>query len=72
MIAKLKDVETPGASGLTADPLSAERAMIADEANISASPASADGSDRRLRNALILANIIGWILILGLLKLIFF
>lgn len=46
--------------------------MIADEANISASRASTDGSDRRLRNALILANIIGWIVVLGLLKLIFF
>ncbi len=72
MIARLKDVETSSASGHSADLSAAERAMIADEANISASPPSADGSDRRLRNALILANIIGWILILLLLKLIFF
>jgi hypothetical protein len=72
MIARLKDVETPGTSGHPADPSSAERAMIADEANISASRASTDGSDRRLRNALILANILGWIVVLGLLKLIFF
>jgi len=72
MIARLKDVETSSASGQSTDPLAAERAMIADEANISASPASADGSDRRLRNALILANTIGWIAILLLLKLIFF
>jgi hypothetical protein len=72
MIARLKDIDTTGVSGAPADPTSAERAMIADQANISSSPASADGSGRRLRNLLILANIAGWIVILGLIKLIFF
>ena len=72
MIARLKDVETTGTGGDPADPSPSERAMIADQANISSSPTSADVSDRRLRNALILANIVGWLAILGLIKLIFF
>jgi hypothetical protein len=72
MIARLKDSEAKGVGGHSADPSSAERAMIADQANIPSSPASADGTDRRLRNVLILANIAGWIVIIGLIKLIFF
>lgn len=71
MIARLKDIEARGASGDPAGP-SAEQTMIAHQANIPSSPTSADSSDRRLRNVLILANIIGWIAIFGLIKLIFF
>ena len=72
MIAKLKNVDTTGVSEDLATPSSAEQVMIAHQANISSSPPSAEGSDRRLRNVLILANIAGWIVILGLIKMIFF
>lgn len=72
MIAKLKNTETPGVDGNPANASSAERAMIADQANISSSTAPADGSGRRLRNLLILANIVAWIAILGLIKVFFF
>lgn len=43
--------------------------MIADQANM---PMPADGSGRKLRNALILANVAGWVAIIILIKLVFF
>jgi hypothetical protein len=72
MIAKLKNTETPDVDGHPANASSAERAMIADQANIPSSTAPADVSSRRLRNLLILANVVAWIAILGLIKVFFF
>jgi hypothetical protein len=72
MIARQKVTDATSDSGLSAESSSAEQAMIADQANIPSLPASANDSGRRLRNVLILANIAGWIIILGLIKLIFF
>lgn len=51
----------------------AERPMIAQQVDTSSSTPLPDAaSGRRLRNILVLANIVGWILILVVLKLVFF
>ena len=73
MTAKLKDIETTRASGPPADTSSAEQPTITkQQANISSSLSPIDASSRKLRNGLILANIVGWILIVVVIKLIFF
>lgn len=46
--------------------------MIAEHANIPPSPQRAEGSDRRLRNGLILANVAAWVLIIIAVRAIFF
>jgi len=51
---------------------SAEPSMIAEHANIPPSPQRAEGSDRRLRNGLILANVAAWVLIIIAVRAIFF
>jgi hypothetical protein len=71
MIAKLKDIAT-GANGPPADTSSAEQPITKQQANIPSSLSPIDASGRKLRNGLILANIVGWILIVVLIKLIFF
>jgi hypothetical protein len=51
----------------------AEPSMIADHANIPPSPPlTAAGSNRRLRNGLILANVAAWVLIIIAIRAIFF
>lgn len=51
---------------------SAEPSMIAEHANIPPSPLRAEGSNRRLRNGLILANVAAWVLIIIAVRAIFF
>jgi hypothetical protein len=51
---------------------SAEPSMIAEHADISPSPLPAEGSNRRLRNGLILANVVAWIAIIIAIRTIFF
>lgn len=51
---------------------SAEPLMIAERANIPPSPLPAEGSNRRLRNGLILANVAAWVLIIIAVRAIFF
>lgn len=46
--------------------------MIAEHADISPSPLPAEGSNRRLRNGLILANVVAWIAIIIAIRTIFF
>jgi hypothetical protein len=72
MIAKLKDIDTTGMNGPPADIASAEQPTITKQTNISLSHSPTDASGRQLRNALILVNIVGWIFIIGLVKLAFF
>jgi hypothetical protein len=50
----------------------AEPSMIADHANIPPSPLTAEGSNRRLRNGLILANVAVWVVIIIAIRAIFF
>lgn len=51
---------------------SAEQSMIAERANIPPLPIPAGGSNRRLRNGLILANVAAWIAIIIAIRAIFF
>lgn len=70
MIARPKEIDPTNLGGpSSAEDSSAERPMIADQANM---PMPADGSGRKLRNALILANVAGWVVIIILIKLVFF
>ncbi len=50
----------------------AEPSMIAEHANIPPSPLRAEGSNRRLRNGLILVNVAAWIAIIIAIRAIFF
>jgi len=72
MIVRLQKIETTVASDRFVSHVPpAEPPMIADRVNISALP-PAPVTNRRLRNWLILANIIGWIAIVCVVRLIFF
>ena len=72
MTAKLRKIESPAANEPFApEQFSREESMIAE-------PASGpllephDAIDRKLRNRIILANIIAWIVIIVLIRLVFF
>lgn len=72
MIVQLQKIETTAESDrfMPGTP-SAESAMIADPLNISALPSS-PATSRRLRAWLILANIAAWIVIIAIVRLLFF
>lgn len=71
MIVKLKQADPAADDGPGLRTPPAEPSMIAERANIpSLSPAA--GTNRRLRNWLIFANIVAWIVIVAAIRLIFF
>ncbi len=72
MIVQLQKIETTveGDRFVSHAP-AAEPPMIADRVNISALP-PAPATNRRLRNWLILANIVAWVAIICVIRLIFF
>jgi hypothetical protein len=72
MIAKVQTARTTGSSkSLVSETVSREAPMIAEPAD---SPLlhRSDPSGRRLRNRIILANAIAWIVIIVMIRLIFF
>lgn len=71
MIVRLKQVDPAADDGLGSRMPPAEPSMIAEHANIPSLPPAA-GVNRRLRNWLILANIVAWIVIIVAIRLIFF
>jgi hypothetical protein len=72
MTAKLKKVESTAANeSLVPEPFSREETMIAEHASCPVLERR-DAPDRRLRNRIIVANVIVWIAIVGLIRLIFF
>lgn len=72
MIVRLQKTEVPANddSFLPHTP-SAESSMIAEHANVSSLTPAAE-PDRRLRNRLLVANIVAWIVIILAIRLIFF
>lgn len=71
MIVRLKQIDPVAEDGPGSCAPSAEPSMIAEHANIP-SPPPAAGTNRRLRNWLIVANIVAWIVIIAAIRLIFF
>ncbi len=72
MIAKLREVEETAANEpLVLELSSREAPMITEYADCRALRRP-DPSDRRLRNRLIVANVVAWIAIIALIRLIFF
>ena len=72
MIVRLQKIDTTGGDDSFAPRASSpESPMIADRANIP-SLAPVAGSNRRLRNRLILVNIVAWIVIILAIRMIFF
>lgn len=73
MIVRLQKIETtvgddsPKSHRPLAEPL-----MIAEHANIPPSSLRAEGSNRRLRNRIILVNIVAWVAIIVVIRAIFF
>lgn len=74
MIVPLQNIETTvEGDRFVSHTLPAEPPMIADRVNIPAlPPAPAPVTNRRLRNWLILANVLAWVVIVGVIRLIFF
>jgi hypothetical protein len=70
MIVRLKQIDPVAEDGPGSCAPSAEPSMIAEHANIPSPPAA--GTNRRLRNWLIVANIVAWIVIIAAIRLIFF
>jgi hypothetical protein len=72
MIAKLRKVEETAANeSLVLEMSSRETPMIVEQADCRVLRRP-DPSGRQLRNRLIVANVIGWIVIIALIRLIFF
>lgn len=72
MIVQLQKIQTTVGDDSHVSPASsAEPPMIADHVNISPLP-PARGTNRRLRNWFILANLVAWVLIVWAIRLIFF
>jgi hypothetical protein len=71
MIARLKQVDLAADDSPGSRARSAEPSMIAEHADIPSLPPAA-GTNRPLRNWLILANIVAWIVIIAAIRLIFF
>jgi hypothetical protein len=73
MIAKLREVEETAANEPLALELSSRKApMITEYAERRLPQQQPDPIDRRLRNCLIAANVVAWIAIITLIRLIFF
>ena len=73
MIAKLREVEGTAANEPSALELSSRKApMITEYADRRLLRQQPDPTDRRLRNRLIVANVVAWIAIIALIRLIFF
>jgi hypothetical protein len=72
MTAKLRKIESPADNEPFApEHLSREETMIAERAT-GPLPEPCDAPDRRLRNRIILANALAWIVIIVLIRLVFF
>jgi hypothetical protein len=72
MTAKINKVETTVANEpLAPERFSREETMITEHARCPV-PERRDAHDRRLRNRIIVANVIAWIAIIALIRLIFF
>ena len=72
MTAQLKKVESTAANeSLVPEHFSRENTMIAEHANCPVLERH-DAPDRRLRNRIIVANVIAWIAIIALIRLLYF
>jgi hypothetical protein len=72
MTAKLNKVKSTAANeSLVPEHFSREETMIAEHASCPV-PERRDAPDRRLRNRIIVANVIAWIAIIALIRLLFF
>ncbi len=72
MIAKLREVKETAANEPLALELSSRKAPMTNEYADRRLLQQPDPSDRRLRNRLIVANVVAWIMIITLIRLIFF
>jgi hypothetical protein len=72
MTARLQKAETAAANeSLVSEMFSREASMVAKRAD-GCAPEQRDPADRKLRNRIIIANVIAWIAIIALIGLIFF
>ena len=71
MTAKLNKVKSAAVNESLAPEHSREETMIAEHASC-AVPERHDAPDRRLRNRIIVVNVIAWIAIIALIRLLFF
>jgi hypothetical protein len=73
MIVRLQKIDTAaGGDSFRSRQPSAEPSMIAEHANIPLASQQAEGSNRRLRNRIILVNLVAWVVIIVAIRAIFF
>jgi hypothetical protein len=73
MIVRLQKIDTTaGDDSFRSHRPLGESSMIAEHANIPPSPLQAEGSNRRLRNRIILVNVVAWVVIIVAIRAIFF